>query len=212
METLKDKISIVGMGPGSESFVTSKAWNAIRNADVVAGSDRLLQLVDDNKIKVKLPARAQQAIGILKPIVAGKKVAVLVSGDPLTFSLGNSVIKEFGKSNCEIIPGLSSVQIAFAKLGQSAINAKIISMHGRETQLDLSELTKFDKIAILSAGQKTVAKLRQAFESLADEFDAFVCENLTLANEQIYKIDITKIDEINIASLAIIIFIKKELA
>jgi len=46
-----------------------------------------------------------------------QRIAVLVTGDPGLFSLAKPVIERFGRTRCRVIPGVSSVQTAFARIG-----------------------------------------------------------------------------------------------
>ena len=62
---------------------------------------------------------------------AGRRVAVLVSGDPGLYSLAQNVVRRFGREHCEVVPAVSSVQVAFARLGLDWADARILSAHGR---------------------------------------------------------------------------------
>ena len=61
-----------------------------------------------------------------------KKIAILVSGDPGLYSFLHKISAVLKKKEYEVIPGISAMQLAFAKIGQSWQEAKIISLHGRE--------------------------------------------------------------------------------
>lgn len=69
-----------------------------------------------------------------------KKVAVLVSGDPGLYSFLSYLLKHFDPGELEVIPGLSSVQVAFARAGMTWQDAVIVSLHGRNKERVLSEV------------------------------------------------------------------------
>jgi len=60
-----------------------------------------------------------------------RRVVVLVSGDTGIFSLANYLIKHIGEEDMEFIPGISSVQVMFARLKRPWNEASILSTHGR---------------------------------------------------------------------------------
>ena len=131
-------LSIVGCGPGSALYVTEAARRAVAGADVLAGGKRLMELFPDCHaerilVDADIPAVLEQ---IAARRAAGRKIAVLVSGDPGLHSLAQNVIRHFGREHCEVVPAVSSVQVAFARLGIDWADARIVSAHGRIPEID----------------------------------------------------------------------------
>ena len=68
---------------------------------------------------------------IRESLTQGKgPLVLLASGDPLFFGIGRRAIKEFGRDDVEIIPEVSSVQLAFSRIKEPWDDALLISLHG----------------------------------------------------------------------------------
>ena len=87
---------------------------------------------------------------------------MLVSGDPGCFSLAGSVIRRFGLRRCRVLPGISSVQLAFARVGQPWHDAVLVSLHGRNATIEPQELIGRDRIAFFLDGGNTTLSLVEA--------------------------------------------------
>ncbi len=58
-------------------------------------------------------------------------IVLLASGDPLFFGIGRRALMEFGRDAVEIIPDVSSVQLAFSRIKEPWDDALLISLHGK---------------------------------------------------------------------------------
>ncbi len=58
-------------------------------------------------------------------------VVVLATGDPLFYGIAQRVVDHFGKDRVEVIPNLSYMQLAFARMGAAWQEAGFFSLHGR---------------------------------------------------------------------------------
>ena len=58
-------------------------------------------------------------------------IGILVSGDPMLYSLYRMVVRTFPAAEVDIVPGISSVQAFAARLGESMEDARLVSGHGR---------------------------------------------------------------------------------
>ena len=112
-------IFVVGCGPGARSILPTLR-RAVAEAEALVGSRRLLDLFADGGRQERTVVEGDVAAALAAietHRAAGRRVAVLVSGDPGLFSLARCVAERFGRANCRFIPGVSSVQLAFARLG-----------------------------------------------------------------------------------------------
>ena len=205
-------ISIVGCGPGGADYVTQAAMLAVGRAEVVFGSSRLLAMFDlKGKRSVELPARSAGAIEVIERELSTGAAAVLVSGDPGLFSLAGPVIRHFGRDRCRVIPGISSVQAAFAAIGVESTDARVISAHGRCPEVAIEDLAEQDKIAVLAGTPEAMQWAAGVADCLAPSHDVFVCENLTLATERVSKASAEQLRTRETASLTVLIFVRRDL-
>ena len=213
MEVNLAKLSIVGCGPGSPQYVTEAARQAVVKADVLVGGKRLLELFPDcSAERIFVDADIESLLErITASRMAGKRIAVLVSGDPGLHSLARNVIRCFGREYCEVIPAVSSAQVAFARLGVDWTDARILSAHGRIPETAADDLGRADKIAIL-AGTKDALRWSAAIAiALQDSHTAFLGENLTLDDERFQQVTAEQLVKIDAASLSIVLFIRRSM-
>jgi precorrin-6y C5,15-methyltransferase (decarboxylating) CbiE subunit len=206
-------ITIVGCGPGSLAYITPVALRAIEEAEVLIGAGRLLNLFPESSAE-RIPVGGQVQ-EVLERITRrkSKKIAVLVTGDPGLSSLAKPVIRLFGRTNCRVIPGISSVQTAFARLGLDWLGARIIDAHGQNPSQTIREIIDSgeDKIAILGGRQAVLPWLREEMRGMEEEFRLMVCEDLTLENEQIRPIQMEDLSALKVSSRSVFLVIKKGL-
>ena len=213
MGMMERKISIVGCGPGGPEYVSPAARAAARDADVLLGAPRLLEMFPEH-VGPKLPLHGpvEQMLGAIAAVLEqGKHPTVLVSGDPGLFSLAQRIVERFGASACHVLPAVSSVQVAFSRLGLGWADAKIISAHGRSPSVGPAELAGLDKVAILAGTPEALAWCGLAASELRATHVAFVCENLTLCDERIRRLGADEIASCEASSLCIVILVRKEL-
>jgi precorrin-6y C5,15-methyltransferase (decarboxylating) CbiE subunit len=114
-------ISVVGVGPGSKEYLTEKAKSVIEEADIVAGWDHALKVVGDlikgERVQFTSYRREEKDIAYLaQEAKKRKKCTICVTGDP-NFSDYQLLEKIRKYEKIEIVPGISSIQIA-ASLAQ----------------------------------------------------------------------------------------------
>jgi cobalt-precorrin-7 (C5)-methyltransferase len=216
MEVKPSDIAIVGCGPGSPQYVTPAAQRAVATASVLVGSKRLLGLFPElaaHQVAVHADTGALSALleDMARWRASGQRVAVLVSGDPGLYSLAHRVVRHFGRATCEIIPGVSSVQVAFARLGLDWADARILSAHGRTPQLSSEELRPIDKIAILAGTPEALCWSASVAAVLAPGHIVFLAENLTLENERFRQLTVEQLGTTEAASLSIVLLIGRSL-
>lgn len=206
-------IVIAGCGPGAAEFVTPATRAAAEQADVLVGAPRLLALfATAGRERIAADAKIDDLLDRINATTqAGRCVTVLVSGDPGVFSLARNIVLRFGAGRCRIVPGISSVQVAFARVGLDWLNARVVSAHGRQPEATAEELAACDRAAILigtRAGQAWSAGVAAVAEST---HAIFLCENLTLHDERVARVSAAELAGANAASLAIVLLVRKEL-
>jgi cobalt-precorrin-7 (C5)-methyltransferase len=211
MELNRNIITIVGCGPGSPDYITPAANNAVANATVLVGAQRLLDLFPASKAdQIAVTGHIEDALDEIQLAIDTQSVTVLVSGDPGLFSLAKTVIKRFGISRCKVIPAVSSVQTAFARIGLDWHDAKIISGHYKLAEIEKLNLQTQSKIAILAGHKDIKPWLSQLVNELEFDPEIFICENLTLEDETVRNINPSQIDKIEFSSRTIVLVIDKE--
>jgi precorrin-6y C5,15-methyltransferase (decarboxylating) CbiE subunit len=207
------KLWIVGCGPGSAQYLTDAARRAAAGAEVLVGGKRLLELFPDvAAARIVVDANVAAAIErIIACHAAGRRVVVLVSGDPGLYSLAQNLVRRVGRQCCEIVPGVSSVQVAFARLAMDWSDARIISAHGRIPTVAVGELASADKIAILAGTKDALGWSATMAAALAASHAAFLAEELTLPGERLEPLTAGQLAARDASPLSIVLLVRKEL-
>lgn len=118
----------MGIGPGSVFDMSPRAKNSIVNADVIVGYTTYLKLVRDllkeqEIIGTGMRQEVDRCNAAVERAMAGKKVAVISSGDPGIYGMAGlvlEIVNRHPKNNrpeVKIIPGISAAGAAAAVLG-----------------------------------------------------------------------------------------------
>ena len=209
---IASEITIVGCGPGSPEYVTPAAIAAMERTDLVIGPERLLMLFPSRPLQsVVVNSTVEQALDVIEQRTDCKNIAVLVTGDPGIFSLARLVIERFGRERCRVIPGISSIQVAFARIGLDWADAKIISTHKEDPYPDES-LLKSDKVAVLLGRAGSLQWVADHIvENAAADRRIFIFENLTMDNESVRETRREELRALRVSSTTVVLVIKGDL-
>jgi cobalt-precorrin-7 (C5)-methyltransferase len=209
MESVNHPITIVGCGPGGADEITLSGLRAIEQARVLVGSRRLLETFGrPGQPTITVTGDIDAALEAMEGPARSGGVVVLVSGDPGISSLAQPVVKRFGRNHCHIIPGISAVQTAFARLGLDWLDARLVSAHGRVPETAFAELAACDKIAVLAGTAQAMQWAADLAECLG-RHDVYVCQDLTLSTERIRRAGPSELRIIPPLGRTMILFIKK---
>ncbi|APG27467.1 precorrin-6y C5,15-methyltransferase (decarboxylating) subunit CbiE [Syntrophotalea acetylenivorans] len=181
-------ITIVGCGPGGPAYLTDAARHAVEHAGLLVAANRLLELFPEAQAeRLAVGADIAAVLQTMETRLGQLPMVVLVTGDPGMHSLARPVVRHFGRALCRIIPGISSVQAAFAAAGLDWMDARILSAHGTLPEVDHDDLEAVDKIAVLAGSQSALRWIADLAKRLAPRW-ILVCEELTLPGETVTKV------------------------
>lgn len=170
MENVPRKISLVGIGTGSEETFTIGGKRICQSADLLIGAKRMLLSAAGNGQATFQEYQADKIAEYLLEHPEYRNIAVALSGDPGFYSgakrlkevLEEKVLPKDPKMTIEIIPGISSVIYLSAKLGVSWEDAVFSSVHGRKANL-ITLVRKYRKLFVLAASAETVREIGNIF-------------------------------------------------
>jgi cobalt-precorrin-7 (C5)-methyltransferase len=211
MDVKTPPIIIAGCGPGSPDYLTPAARKAIEAAEVLVGAGRLLELFPGHGGEsIVVGADIEKVLNEIDSRLGRRRIAVLVTGDPGLCSLARPILKRFGRNACRVIPGISSVQAAFAGIGMDWLGARIIDAHGDDPHEALSSLINEGKIAVFAGRREAIRWVAGLVNVIGEGRRIYLCENLTLENENIRQVQSADLDDIQASSRSIILIIKEE--
>lgn len=187
------RVMVVSIGPGNVDYISQKAKERLEQSDFILGSRR--QIEDVRSIcSVTTEFYVYKKITEIKEVVEKeqkKKISILVSGDSGYYSLV-PYLKKVLREEFDIIPGLSSFQYLFSKIGENWQDFFIGSVHGRK----LDYIQKFREenrgLVLLTDEENNPKQIaKNLWEAGFREVDIIVGENLSYQEENIsyYKIE-----------------------
>lgn len=201
------KIFVIGVGPGPEELLTPAAVKAIEKSDVLVGGNEVLKRFNGREKKA-VSKDLEEVMDYIREN-RNKRIGVLTSGDPCFYSLLGRILKEFPREEVEIIPGISSLQLCFARIRETMNDAALVSLHGRGVE-GLSEVAYSKKLVILT-DDKAPANIAAEYllKFGAGNRRAFVCENLAGKGERISQGSLEEIAQRRFSGNAVMVVIKE---
>ena len=189
------KIKIVGIGPGAKEYLTYKAVATVKEADITIGSQRAMDLFDETNEQIvfnvkDLTKKLEESVELA---MSGKTIAVLSTGDPGFSGVLKPILrianeKGFNTDNIEVIPGISSLQLAAGKNLISWDDANIMTFHGRENIEDILKEIDNGKTTIALPSKKVKDMAKFLIKNNVDpNREVAICERLSYDDEKIVK-------------------------
>ena len=209
-QELSCDITIVGCGPGAPDYLTPAAREAIESADVLVGARRVLDGLPPTRAeRIVVGADIAKALEAIAARVGRQRITVVASGDPGVCSLAQPVIRRFGRTACRVIPGITAVQVAFARLGLEWFDATLLSAHEGIPAVSAEVLAHAPKIAVLAGNASTLPWLRTLGHTLAKTHTLYVCENLTLPDERVHEMSAEGFEMYALPGRSVVVFVQE---
>ncbi|GMO29047.1 MAG: bifunctional cobalt-precorrin-7 (C(5))-methyltransferase/cobalt-precorrin-6B (C(15))-methyltransferase [Termitinemataceae bacterium] len=195
------------IGCGAADFlITKEAISAIADAKIFFGSERLILEYAKEKISYAIYKPCE----IIKKIIDSKeeKFAILVSGDTGFYSAANNIAKDSAQiedCNLTFIPGISSVQIFFARLKLAWQDAAFFSAHGRPA-CGIVSMVRRKRFVFCLTGNNTKLIAQALCNAGFHNIEVCVGENLSLANENIFWTNVQNLLTCELSSLCVLLF------
>lgn len=169
------KIVGVGCGPG---MLTEEAIRVIGSATLVYGSDRAIEI-----------ARQYIPISCTVKTIDDFKALHMLPADAVVLSTGDPMLAGLGYLDGEVVPGISSLQVAAARLHIPLARIVPVVAHGtghEQGMNDTMDEVQCRKIVFLLADPKfNTAELYGRLRSLGIPMKVAVCANLGYPDERI---------------------------
>jgi precorrin-6B C5,15-methyltransferase / cobalt-precorrin-6B C5,C15-methyltransferase len=150
------QVTVVGIGADGWAGLTEAARDALRAAAAIAGSARQLALLPGLAARlVPLPSALLANIDAL--IRDNPGLCVLASGDPMLNGIGATLARRLGPGRLTVLPAVSSVALACARLGWPAADVTVVSLVGRPPQAVLAALQPGARVLLLCRDAGTPA-------------------------------------------------------
>lgn len=168
-------VHVIGFGV-SPSDLTRKHLDLIERADVLIGAARhLAHFADLPAEKIYLDGKLSRLAAMIKAQPTDRRIVVIASGDPLFYGIGGYLVSVLGPERVEILPNITTVAGAFARIKTPWQDARIISLHGRNNTDDLLDaVSGSSDVAVLTSPENNPAWIA-AFLVARDRTNLSMC-------------------------------------
>jgi precorrin-6Y C5,15-methyltransferase (decarboxylating) len=151
-DALPSRVTVVGVPADGWAGLGEQARGLVRDAAVVLGSERLLALLPDvlGQRRQAWPSPFSTDLLGEHP---GQELVVLASGDPLVSGVGSTLLGELGPDRVRVVPAVSSVALARARMGWD--DADVVTVVGRRPEAVLRHLAPGHRVLVLSSDERT---------------------------------------------------------
>jgi len=224
-----NKVYAVGVGPGSPSFVPNVIKDVISKCDVVIGYGYTLKTIEgflNGQQKIEVTMKSQE--DAYQKIAAEDNHTILIpfTGD-VNFSESEVVdrlVEVFDE--VEIIPGISSIQVAAAKARVPIDKSRVITMHVttpiEEKKLELQKalIDGFSVILVPRPWPKIpekhfmpseIAKYLKNAGFETSKMKVYVFEAVTTENEATFEGKVSELEGKEFSDLSVMVFDQAEL-
>jgi precorrin-6Y C5,15-methyltransferase (decarboxylating) len=206
----KDKVHIIGVAPEGASSLLPEARRLVNRAEIVFGGKRLLQMFPHHAgEKLIIKNNLAEVTDLIKENLGHKRIVVLASGDPNFYGIASYLTGKLGKDAVDIIPNVSAMQLAFARIKESWENAVFASVHSRPIEDIVETVRSNDKIGIFTDDEHTPAEIaRVLLEHDVDGYQAYVCQDLGRKDEKVIETDLHGLCQTKSSPLNILILLR----
>jgi precorrin-6Y C5,15-methyltransferase (decarboxylating) len=203
-------IHIIGIGDDGLDGLTAPARRLIEEAELVLGDEPTLSLVKSLGAKRAVIGNDLSAAVDRITAAEGKRIVVLASGDPLFYGMARYLCDKLGKDRFQVIPHVSSMQLAFARVKESWEEAVLTNLANHDLESVLDKIRIADKVGLFTSEAFSPARIAKALlERRIDYFTAYVCENLGSPDERVTHGELSEIAGEEFSPLNVMILVHK---
>jgi precorrin-6B C5,15-methyltransferase / cobalt-precorrin-6B C5,C15-methyltransferase len=153
-------ITVVGIGADGWDGLTPQSREVVVRAEVVVGGRRHLSMLPPvGAVLEPWPAPLLDRLPGLIERYDGRRLVVLASGDPFVSGIGTTLVSLLGAERVEVMPAVSSVALARARMRWAAESVEVVTVVGRDPDVVRRYLTPGRRLIVLSSDGETPAVL-----------------------------------------------------
>jgi precorrin-6Y C5,15-methyltransferase (decarboxylating) len=208
---MDDRIQIVGVGDDGAEGLTSSARRLLEQAEVVVGAAPVLEAVSGVCPRAERVVIGTDLEAVLQALqkARGRRTAVLAAGDPLFYGIARFLCQRLGKERFEVVPHVSSMQLAFARVKESWDEAYLANLASVAVDVVVEKIRNAEKIGLFTTDAATPAHVAQALLTRGiDYFSVYICENLGSPDERVTQGTLSEVGQQSFGPLNVMILVR----
>jgi precorrin-6Y C5,15-methyltransferase (decarboxylating) len=205
------RIHIIGVGDDGTEGLTSAARLLLGQAHCVIGTASILQRLELGRRGLAVGPGLDELVSRVKEH-ADERLVVLTTGDPLFYGVARFLCAQLGKDRFDVVPHVSTMQLAFARVKESWDDAYLASLATQPLDRVIEKARLAEKVGLFTTDQVTPGQVAAALlKERIDYFTAYVCENLGSPDERVTQGELTDIVAHEFAPLNVMVLVRKPL-
>ena len=208
--TAAGKVYIVGIGDDGLDGMTAQARRLLEEADLLVGPDPCAGVLTEAlRSRLETAANLEELVERIEA-AGNQRIVLLASGDPLFYGTARYVCGKLGKDRFEVVPHVSSMQLAFARVKESWEDAFLANLAGQSIERVIDRIRTSETAGLFTNEQWPPAAVAKALlEHGIDAFQAYVCENLGSPDERVTQGSLAEIATESFGPLNVMIMVSK---
>ena len=205
-----DKIPIIGIGDDGLDGLTRSAQALVQRADLLLGEEHVLRRAAEGEAKrVVIGTSFDEAIAQIEAAGA-RRVVVLAEGDPLFYGVARYLCDRLGKDRFDVVPHVSSMQLAFARVKESWEEAFLTNLATHGITAVVEQIRTAEKVGLFTTESCPPSLVAETLlDHGIDYFTAYVCENLSSPDERVTQGELSELVGQEFAPLNVMILVHK---
>lgn len=207
----ESKVYIIGVGSDGLAGLTSHARELILSADLVLGADQTLNALPEVQAeRFRIGSDLQEVVRKLEANLDRRRMVIVAGGDPLFYGVARYLCDRLGKDRFEVLPHVSSMQLAFARVKESWEEAFLTNLATHPLSSVIDRIRVAETVGLFTSEEEGPAEIaRELLARGLDYFRAFVCENLGAPDERVTQGELSDIRTMEFAPLNVMILRRK---
>lgn len=203
------RIQIIGIGDDGADGLTGYARSLIENAEVLVGPAELLNTVHFGPSERIVIGNDLDAIRDSVASLTGRRAVMLAGGDPLFYGIARFLADSVGKNCFDVVPHVSSMQLAFARIKESWDDAYLTNLATQPLDRVVETIRTAEHVGLFTTEAITPSVVAEALlDRRIDYFTAYVCENLGSPDERVTQGDLETIRKAEFGPLNVMILVR----
>ncbi len=156
---MKPWLDVVGIGEDGYGALSEEAKSALQSAEIIIGGRRHHGLAPHLRAeRIMWPSPFSAMTGKILGY-RGRRVALLVTGDPLWYSAGSRIARIVEPGEARFHPQISAFQLACARMGWSLADVETLTAHGRPASQIIPAFANGARLVVLTSGSRTAREV-----------------------------------------------------
>ena len=207
--SIPEKVHIIGIGDDGLRGITTTARELLDRAELILGTEKTLSLLPVGEAERFQVGSDLSVVPEQIEANSQRRIVVLATGDPLFYGVARFLCDRLGKDRFEVIPHVSTMQLAFARVKESWEEAYLADLANQGLDRVLEKVRTAEKAGLFMTEDCQPADLARGLLSRhIDYFSAYICENLGSPDERVTHAELGELVEQQFSPLNVMVLLR----